>query len=189
MTPGSGTFQLVVNCPPVWLPMKNTRSASASALFAQLREYTPATPTLSGFLSSIAAFALSDVVTGICNFSANSTSSACAPDETTPPPATIIGRCAFASTASASRTRDGSGSGRNAGTCLNLSSTRGVRSASASPIEPPCNPLRRRCAGPGAPVVAARNAWRIKSGSRFTSSTCALNLVTASNWLKSSTSW
>ncbi len=90
--PGLGIFHPVVTCPPVWLPTKNTRSASATARLAQAREYSPITPSASGCVSSMAPFALSEVATGIDSLSASAITSACAPDQVTPPPATGLPR-------------------------------------------------------------------------------------------------
>ena len=54
-------------------------------------------PTASGWSDGNIALAFSAVATGIDSFSANAISSARASDAVTPPPATITGRCAWAS--------------------------------------------------------------------------------------------
>ena len=74
---------------------------------------------------------LSDVAIGIWSFSASCDELACACEVTTPPPATMIGFFAAASTLAASRTRSASGSGRNAGTRVNCCSTSGSTSSIA----------------------------------------------------------
>ncbi len=63
----------------------------------------------------MAVFAFSAVATGIESFSAKSSSSFSAPEAVIPPPATIIGRFAFASSFNASSISESSGSGRKAG--------------------------------------------------------------------------
>ena len=116
--PTFGTCQRAVTWPPVWLPIKNTRSASPTALFADVREYVPTTPTDNGLVSRMAPLPLSEVATGIDNFSANATTSAWARDHTTPPPATMIGRSAASSNLIAASTCTGSPDGRNGGNSL-----------------------------------------------------------------------
>ena len=69
------------------------------------------------------------------------------------------------------------GRGRKGGTEANCVSTRPSISASSRSIWPSL-PRNWRWTGPGAPVVAARNACRSMSGNRSTASTVALNLVT-----------
>ena len=102
----------LVTCPPVWLPMKNTRSASQTAWFAQSREYEPGTPTANGWSWGNIVLALRAVATGMESFSARAMSSARAPEAVTPPPATMMGRLALASSWSASVTTSISASGR-----------------------------------------------------------------------------
>ena len=76
------------------------------------------TPTDSGWQPGIVPLPLSEVATGMPRASASATTSFWAPDQRTPPPATMSGRSAFCSNSSAARMLLSSGSrteGRNAG--------------------------------------------------------------------------
>ena len=97
------------------------------------------------------------IATGIPSFSASSTSSARASEAVTPPPATITGRSAFASIASARSTAPASGGIRYAGNRVYCSSIRTSNSPSPA-TSSPSRPGNSRCTGPGVPVVAVRNA-------------------------------
>ena len=96
--------------------------------------------------------------------SASSTTSRCACEDATPPPATMTGRLAPARMRRASRTIAISGSLRKGGTWVKGASTTTSRSASASMITLPVVPCKSRCTGPGAPDVADRKAWRSSRG-------------------------
>ena len=87
---------------------------------------------------------LSDVATGIWSFSASWTSSLCAPDAATPPPATMIGFFAFASSSAALRTRAISGSGRNGGTRAELGLDDRIEVVLGREPGPPCLLRKRR---------------------------------------------
>jgi hypothetical protein len=123
--------------------------------------------------------AFSEVATGMDSRSANSTTSRCACEDATPPPATMTGRLALANILRASRTIAISGSLRKGGTWVKGDSTMTSRSASASMITFPVFPCMSRWTGPGAPDVAARKAWRSSRGNCATLSTVTLYLVTA----------
>ena len=140
----------------------------------------------------MAAFACSEVATGIDSFSASSTNSASARDHMTPPPARMIGRSAVASACSASRMRVGSATGRNGGTSPKRRSTLSAKGLSASEVPTASWPVWPRSStwtGPGAPVVATRKAWATTSDNRSGFSTSAFHLVTGPNMSKSRISW
>ncbi|MFD0522366.1 hypothetical protein [Paractinoplanes durhamensis] len=129
-----------------------------------------------------------DVATGMPSFSANAVNTAPAPEARTPPPATITGRSASASSRSTAFMSSSCGAGRIGGTWPKIGSTSGSASVSARSSWPSL-PWICRWTGPGAPVVATRNACRSMSGNRSASSMVALSLVTGSNAGRSSISW
>ncbi len=131
VAPIFGTAQKCVVMPPASVPMKHTRSACATIRLALSREYEPTTPTDSGWMPGMVSLPFSEVATGMPSFSASATTSRCAPEARTPPPATITGRAAFCSNCSALITLPRSGSGRNGGTCANNGSHSGSMSASS----------------------------------------------------------
>ena len=137
----------------------------------------------------MAPLAVSEVATGIWSFSASSTSSACAWEAITPPPATMIGLLRLASSiATASRTRSISGAGAERRHARELRLDQrleirlaldalAVRAAQAQVHRP------RRARGRGAEHLAQQ------IGKARQVVDAQLSLVTASNWVKSSTSW
>ena len=137
-------------------------------------------PRDSGWSSTSTDFASSVATTGAWMRSANARSASAAPETITPRSATITGRCAAAMASAARRTAAGIGRGperRKArvhlvGDEVEVALRAGV---SASPVRPAMS----RCTGRGVPVVASRNAWRIRCGICSSASICAWNLVTA----------
>src|ERR1035441_6460161 len=68
---GGGNVQFRVVRPPVGVPIKNTRSDSATARLAGACEYSPTQPMQRGSAWVITLLALSEVATGICILRAN----------------------------------------------------------------------------------------------------------------------
>ena len=97
----------------------------------------------------------------------------------------MAGRSAAISARAAAWTLAASGSGLNAGSRMNGSSTTTSRSASSSAT----SVRTSRCTGRGVPVVASRKACRSRSGMRSTLSTDTLNLVTGPKKGIWSSSW
>nr|WP_246274226.1 hypothetical protein [Phytohabitans houttuyneae] len=186
--PIGGTAQWWVVMPPVAVPTKQTRSARATTWLAHSREYEPTTPTDSGWVPGMVSLPLAEVATGMPSASASATSSAPARDARTPPPATMTGRRASASSRSTAATLCSSGAGRTGGTWAKAGSTSGSALACAVSSWPSL-PWICRWTGPGAPVVATRNACRSMSGNRSASSIVPLNFVTGSKAGRSSISW
>lgn len=69
------------------------------------------------------------------------------------------------------------------GSCVGAGSPSATSSSRAS------RPTRSRCTGPGFPVVATRNAWRIRCGSCSGTTTSAWHLVTGANSGACAISW
>src|SRR5829696_5139834 len=97
-----GSVQWHVVVESVRDPTYSTRSASARQAFAYGRApLPPTTPIATSLVSAMLPLPLIDVATGMLRVSASAVSSFHAPDVRTPPPATITGRVAAASSVAA----------------------------------------------------------------------------------------
>ena len=143
----------------------------------------PTMPAHSGWSSLIAPLPISVGETGMSSFSASATSSADASLTITPPPATISGRSAPASSSSARSMAATGAAGRVHSSCTSVS-------ASYSMSGPFCTFRGRSIStGPGRPSRAIRNASRNAHGSCAVSFTCTAHLQTGRAISTMSTAW